>query len=63
MTELPNFTISVEPEFKLSYEQDSIRHGENYWIQINCANGKYLTVSSRDESYFKQFFFQFWSQW
>ena len=56
MTEFPNFTIFVEPEFKLSYQEDSIRDGEDYWIQINCANGKYLTVSSRDESYFKTIF-------
>ena len=41
-----NFSIFIEPEMKDSYQEDSIREGDDYWLQINCADGQNLTVSN-----------------
>ena len=41
-----NFSIFIEPEMKDSYQEDSIREGDDYWLQINCAHEENLTVSN-----------------
>ena len=46
MSEFSNFYIFIEPELKYRYQEDSIREEEDYWVQINCANGQHLTVSN-----------------
>jgi hypothetical protein len=46
MSEFSNFSIFIEPELKFRYQEDSIRDGEDYWLQLNCADGQHLTVSN-----------------
>jgi hypothetical protein len=46
MSEFSNFYIFIEPELKYRYQEDSIREEEDYWVQINCADGQHLTVSN-----------------
>ena len=43
--EFSNFQIFIEPEFKFRYKENTIRDGDDYWLQILCANGQHLTVS------------------
>jgi hypothetical protein len=45
MTNYSNFPIFIEPELKHVYQEHSIRKGNDYWLQINCADGQHLDVS------------------
>jgi hypothetical protein len=40
-----NFPGFIEPNLKHKYQEDSIRESDDYWLQINCADGKHITVS------------------
>ena len=40
-----NFPVFIELNLKHKYQEDSIRESDDYWLQINCADGKHITVS------------------
>ena len=44
MSEYPNFSIFVEKQLQLEYQEGAISNGGEYWLQINCANNQNIQV-------------------
>ena len=40
-----NCRIFIEPYYKHKYQEQSIRENVDDWVQINCAQGKHITVT------------------